>query len=398
MPDPRDDAARAAHLRQLIAARGRTRGLQHESLRPETVDPGATPDAGAVVDRVGDTLARAPERAANSDDYDRALRIFLEQTGQTLRKSDDEPADARDLFVMEAVIRTDGTRPALLLTDDGAVDDTHPMAETWHDSLVGAATNIRACADSICRIEPAFPTAANVFGTGTLVAAPAGGRGLVLTNWHVVAAMRQTLPGSVTPTATGFTVSDGVFVDFLAEANAAGKRRFKVIDATPSGIDGGGFAKLDAAVLTIEPIPGESPALPQPLTIKADVAGPRGQRPSICLIGYPGQPQFLGGLHDGVDWTWVTTTLFGGLFGVKRISPGLAHRPLGSFTGDARPWIFGHDTTTLGGSSGSPAIAWLEGVPFVFGLHFAGNTMDTNCAHAVASCKTELARLGVPVV
>jgi hypothetical protein len=89
--------------------------------------------------------------------------------------------------------------------------------------------------------------------------------------------------------------------------------------------------------------------------------------------------------------------LFGGRFGVKRLAPGIAHQPLGSLEGDSRRWVFGHDATTLGGNSGSPVIAWLNRGNSGFGLHFAGASVDSNCAHAIAQCRTELEAMGVPV-
>ena len=40
------------------------------------------------------------------------------------------------------------------------------------------------------------------------------------------------------------------------------------------------------------------------------------------------------GTIEGVDWAWVTRTLFGNVYGVKRLAPGMTHRPLGSLPGD----------------------------------------------------------------
>ena len=93
----------------------------------------------------------------------------------------------------------------------------------------------------------------------------------------------------------------------------------------------------------------------------------------------------------------MNTTLFGGRYGVKRLAPGTVHRPLGSFAKDPQIWIFGHDATTLGGSSGSPILAWKCQGAGSFGLHFAGASIDTNCAHAVSECRDALERMGVRV-
>jgi hypothetical protein len=102
-------------------------------------------------------------------------------------------------------------------------------------------------------------------------------------------------------------------------------------------------------------------------------------------------------MSSGVDWDWVTQTLFGNRFGVKRLAPGIAHKPLGQIPQDTRNWVFGHDATTLGGSSGSPVLAWRDKGCDAFGVHFAGATVDKNLAHALAQCVEPLKKLGVPI-
>jgi hypothetical protein len=172
--------------------------------------------------------------------------------------------------------------------------------------------------------------------------------------------------------------------------------RIRIVEAVPSGIDGPQFARLDAAVLRIEPADGD-PDPPAAIPVLPDQDGPRGNLSSFCAVGFPAPPSFSGGLHEGVDWTWVNGTLFGNRYGVKRLAPGTAHKPLGSLAGDPRHWVFGHDLTTLGGNSGSPLLTWLAPPHGGFGLHFAGASVDTNIAHAVAACAAELRNLGVPV-
>jgi serine protease len=93
----------------------------------------------------------------------------------------------------------------------------------------------------------------------------------------------------------------------------------------------------------------------------------------------------------------VNTTLFGNRYGVKRLAPGTVHRSLGSFDDDPRGWVFGHDSTTLGGNSGSPVLNWLDEEPGGFGIHFAGRSVDTNVAHAISACADELRAIRVPV-
>jgi V8-like Glu-specific endopeptidase len=174
------------------------------------------------------------------------------------------------------------------------------------------------------------------------------------------------------------------------------KKRVQLVETTPSGIDGEGLASLDAAVFKLgKSIDGA--ALPSAIPVSGDLAGPQGTMSSLCIIGFPFPPEQTSGKVGIVDWDWVTGTLFGNRFGLKRLSPGIACRPIGSITGDSRPWVFGHDATTLGGNSGSPVLAWRDADFAGFGLHFGGRTVDTNVAHAIGQCKEPLRKIGVPV-
>ena len=355
------------------------------------------PHPDDLLQRVDTNMRSMPaDEIADPGEFDRALSVFLQHADKSLQKIQRDPnatLDNDDAFVFEAVIRTDGTRPTLLLRGD-AVDPDHPMAGTWRQTLIDRADTVRTAAQAIGRIEPVNPTSNNFFGTGWLVDAQ---NGLVLTNLHVLEAMWRRLPNAMIPTPSGFRVLAGAaFIDFAGESGSLVKKRFQIVEAKPSGVDGDDFERLDAAVLRIEALP-TSPSLPAPIAVIADTDGPQGNLQSFCVIGYPGPPRFTSGIHEGVDWTWVNTTLFGNRFGVKRLAPGTAHKPLGSLANDSKSWVFGHDATTLGGSSGSPTIAWLNQDAGSFGLHFAGASVDTNCAHAIVQCRTELEKLGVPV-
>ena len=124
-------------------------------------------------------------------------------------------------------------------------------------------------------------------------------------------------------------------------------RRYRVVEATPSQVKGTNFARLDAAVLRIEPLPDGPQDVPDALTVSADPDGPLGHLASYCIVGHPAQPVYESGTIEGVDWAWVTRTLFGNVYGVKRLAPGMTHRPLGSLPGDKRRWVFGHDAPRL---------------------------------------------------
>jgi V8-like Glu-specific endopeptidase len=380
-------------LRRLVTARSQAdrAGVALESVPIEESTP---PGAADVTGRVEESARRMAEREDVDDrDFDRALEVLLRTTDRAARRLDDNP-DAPlppdEVFALEAVVRVDGTRPSLLVRN-GAADPRQPLAAAWTGQLATAGDGLTTAIAAIGRVEPAHPTGSGFFGTCWVVDHR---NGLVLTNLHVLVDMVKRLPHAVTRTATGFRFFDGAFVDFAAESGSADVRRYRVVEATPSHVNGTGFAQLDAAVLRIEPLPDGPQDVPDALSVTPDPDGPLGRLASHCIVGYPARPVYESGIAEGVDWTWVTRTLFGNVYGVKRLAPGMTHHPLGSLPGDKRRWVFGHDATTLGGNSGSPALAWTGNA---FGLHFAGRSIDTNYAHGISAIATELRALGVPI-
>lgn len=374
-----------------------------ESLRPADLSgpPAATPPTaddvtGQVEAALQDTFNRVPpDEIGDPREFRRALAVLLRETHRTMHKlnrAPDAPLGPGETSALEAVIRTDGTRPTLLVRD-AAVDAAHPLAGDWRDTFAATRDTMRQRCQAVGRIEPANPTARSFFGTGWVVDSA---KGLVLTNLHVVEAMWRRLAHAMVRTASGFRILDGAFIDFTAEAGTSDTNRFRIVEATGSGIEGPRFLRLDAAVLKIEPTLGGQ-QIPAAIPVAADPDAPRGNTGSFCVVGCPAPPIYSGGMHESVDWNWVNTTLFGNRYGVKRLAPGIAHRPLGSLHGDERKWVFGHDPTTLGGNSGSPVLGWLDPEPAAFGLHFAGASLDTNCAHAFAACAEALRTMEVPI-
>ena len=380
-------------LRRLVTERSRAdqTGVTLESVPHEEAAP---PGAAEVTGRVEQAARHMAERQDVDDrDFRRALDLWLRTTNRAARRLDDNP-DAPlppdEVYALEAVVRADGTRPSLLVRN-GVVNPVQPLAAGWTGQLTAAGDELTRAVAAIGRVEPTHPNGSDFFGTCWVVDHR---NGLALTNRHVLDDIVQRLPHARTRTGTGFRVFDGAFVDFAAESGSANVRRYRVVEATPSQVNGTNFARLDAAVLRIEPLPDGPQDVPDALTVSADPDGPLGRLASYCIVGYPAQPVYASGTIEGVDWAWVTRTLFGNVYGVKRLAPGMTHRPLGSLPGDKRRWVFGHDATTLGGNSGSPALAWTDSA---FGLHFAGRSIDTNCAHAVSAITTELRALGVPI-
>ncbi|HEY3086650.1 MAG TPA: trypsin-like peptidase domain-containing protein [Jatrophihabitantaceae bacterium] len=380
-------------LRRLVMERSHAdrTGVALESM---PVVEAAPPGAAEVTGRVEEAARHLADRPGVDDrDFRRALDLWLRTTDRAAQRLDDDP-DAPlppdEVYALEAVVRADGTRPSLLVRN-GVVDPVQPLAAGWTGQLTAAGDALTKAVAAVGRVEPTHPSGSDFFGTCWVVDHR---NGLVLTNRHVLVAMVERLPHAVARTKIGFQVFDGAFVDFAAESGSADVRRYRIVEATPSQVKGPTLAGLDAAVLRIEPLPDGPQDVPEALTVSADPDGPLGHLGSYCIVGYPAQPVYDSGTIEGVDWAWVTRTLFGNVYGVKRLAPGMTHRPLGSLTRDKRRWVFGHDATTLGGNSGSPTLAWNGSG---FGLHFAGRSIDTNYAHAVSAITSELRALGVPI-
>jgi hypothetical protein len=391
------------HRRRLLIARSIAdrEGLPLESVDLREIGQ-AAPMAEDVIGRLENALISTlyrmpPDEVDDPDAFRGAAKILLAETARTARKLDADPqADLTlgDLEIIEAVIRTDGTRPSLPVRND-AVDPQHPLAGRWCDNIADTQDALRNPLRAVGRVEPVNATAHSFFGTGWVVDHEAG---LVLTNLHVVESMWHTLRHLMERTDNGFRLfGDAAFVDFAGESGSTRINRWRVVEGTPSPVDGPKLARLDVAVLKVEPTSDAEDDLPKAIPVVPDSDGPRGNLGSFCVVGFPAPPRFTTGVHQGVNWNWVTSTLFGNRFGVKRLAPGIVHRPLGSVPEDHRHWVFGHDATTLGGNSGSPLVSWLDPQPGSFGLHFGGMNVDTNLAHAVAACGEHLRALGVPI-
>ncbi len=117
----------------------------------------------------------------------------------------------------------------------------------------------------------------------------------------------------------------------------------------------------DLAVLRLSP--GQGAILPPPIPF-VDVPLDAGR--DLAVVGYPAEDPL------GVPSAAVARRVFGGIYGVKRFSPGKIGAP------PEGAWAFAHDATTLGGSSGSVVLDLETGG--AIGVHFAGALERTNYA------------------
>jgi hypothetical protein len=264
---------------------------------------------------------------------------------------------------------------------------------TWEDEIARARPRLAPVCAAIGRIQPEFGHNRNYIGTGSLVDA---GKGIILTNYHVMDQARDR-HGVLMEEKDGRVAIHGwLEIDFVGEAARADTNRFRIVEAILPAGSGPGFGHLDAVAMRIEPIDGAT--MPQALAFDAGFeVFQQAQSTTLCTIGFPGPPKREQGPKKDIDWDFVIQTLFGNLFGVKRLAPGQTLQTFGAVPKDPRNITFGHEATSFGGASGSPMIAWEGAGMKSFGLHFSGFTGQSNYAVGFHKVAPELRAVGVPL-
>lgn len=391
-------------IRRNFAARTQTmQGVAREAIPDGAELPHVDDVMGHVspdgVDAFLDALP--PDEVGNREEMRRALIIAgkLARTGYV--KLGEGPSGivkvtTSELAALEAVVETDGTRPTFLLRS-GKVDVSHPTVGTWREDLISTRDAVKRISSAVCRIQSPLGGPKSYFGTGTLVDAE---KSLVLTNFHVIDAILRSgaryVVNARDPRRINFYA--GVVVDFDGEIDRPIAPKFKVVEAVVP--DGAGMTAMtiDVAMLRIVPIDdGQGPKLPSAVTPLADHNLPSGSVPSFCLIGFPAEPAYTSGVHDGVDWGWVTNTLFNNRFGLKRLAPGSVKDRVGALGQEHHSSVFTHTATTLGGSSGTLLYNWKDAKEPGVAIHFAGKSTDRNEAHAFSEIVVALRQIGMTI-
>ncbi len=260
---------------------------------------------------------------------------------------------AQDQVPPEAIIIVNGMlRPALIVCKDRVGEE---VPKDWAAALKGKepilADILRSVGLISCQyvlrpgttVQSYYPAPV---GTGFVVAP-----GVVMTNRHVAlefaeagGAFRAIPDGEAEPSIT---------INFAAEKCSSSPRVYgisKVLHIEPE-------PGPDVALLKVEDPKGELVALLLQREAPKDSVESR----DVLTPGYP--------FDDYRNPLEARLKIFGGRYGVKRLSPGQLMKGSGKKEAGGRAYLF-HDCSTLGGNSGSPVID-LESRA-VYGLHFGG--------------------------
>ncbi len=277
---------------------------------------------------------------------------------------------------LEALVALDG-RPVVPLFQD-TIDLTDERLGAWQTKVAFLASHLNEAMKSVGRIDVNGVHA----GTG-FVAGPAH----VLTNRHVVETLAAAVPSHNDPDRW---VLEGEATINFDPAGVDPERRFRITEVIFTGrqrIHGSpiDFNKLDMAVLRVE-AGNDSGPLPEPLPISTDPTFTT-QGDELFVIGYPARPVSVPLDDEGLprlDVVERLNELFGLNYSMQYMSPGMVLDSTATLADNPRKWVFSHDATSLGGSSGS-CVFTFDREFLVSGLHFAGHWLSANFAHDFAA-------------
>jgi V8-like Glu-specific endopeptidase len=279
----------------------------------------------------------------------------LKEKGPDVQFAADETAAAESIVLIIE-------RPALLV-----YKGTFALAEApWKEPLEHAADDINLRLPSIGRIEVVMNGVVQEVATGFLV-----GDDRVMTNRHVIKAIGTPTPDNSNagnPTRWKINRNMRPQINFKAEYDPSNgvdeSRVYPVVDEIMETHPD--YPKIDMGLLRIDKTSPHSsgPVFQQKLGLASEPPDFT-KSADVYVVGYPASD------NQGAIPPAVMRSVFGGIFEVKRLSPG---KIMNEF--DDR--VFAHDCSTLGGSSGSCVIDLRT--QKVIGLHFQGSYGKANYA------------------
>jgi endonuclease G, mitochondrial len=267
-----------------------------------------------------------------------------------------ESVDTPDLHLESIILPL--ARPVLLVQDN---DFQNTPMTYWQQRLNPARTQIKQAILSVGRIELKNHDLYDWSGTAWLVRS-----NVAVTNAHVARIFASKRDGNWVFSTNSSGKVVGSRIDFREEYERPAEEELTVTRILYIE-EGDG---PDIALLQIQPDPSHS----IPLALAPQVSG----NTEVVTIGYP---KYDSSIPDPD----VLVSLFGGIYDVKRLSPGVVT--------EALPKLLKHDCSTLGGNSGSAVIDLASGQ--AVGLHFGGSYRISNLAVPAPAVSSLLAKLGL---
>lgn len=257
----------------------------------------------------------------------------------------DEPLSPADLAVAEAII-IPGRRPVIDVVDGRYAT---PHGEFAHFGDEATRTLIEASIPSVGRIElpghPSLPFG----GTGFLV-----GDAILMTNRHVA----EIFASGLGREGLAFVSGRAAGVDFRKEHGSTVSEQFSVNEIVMI------HPYWDMALVSVDGLDGRKPLM-LTVTDPGDLASR-----DVAVIGYPAFDP-----RNDVD---LQHEIFNRTYDVKRLQPGRLRDRAGIGSYGNVVSAVTHDSSTLGGNSGSVVLD--VGTGLVVALHFAGRYLEANYA------------------
>ncbi len=293
-----------------------------------------------------ESLGGESELLERIDETPWATEVELEHAREAVgRLERNEPLSDVHADALEAIILPK-ERPVVDIVNGTYVT---PAAPFQHLGDGAPRALIEAAIPSIGRVElpdhPSLPYGGTAFVVG---------EGLLMTNRHVA----ELFAVGIGREELSFRPGQSAAIDFLRERDRAESQAFRIARVAMV------HPYWDMALLVVDGLAGVRP-------LRLSVAPPGDLRErEVAVIGYPALDP-----RNNVD---LQNRIFAGVFNVKRLQPGRlrAQAEIGSF--GHMVFALTHDSSTLGGNSGSAVIELETGA--AVGLHFAGRYLEANYA------------------
>jgi endonuclease G, mitochondrial len=290
-----------------------------------------------------ESLAASPFEAYDTLGTEEATAPIKSTLEKVERQADLSPDE---VFGLEAIILPD-LRPVVFINNN--VYDAVPMKIWAHLNRDDVRRRLQPLLPSIGRVEVPLQPSVPYGGTAFVV-----GENLLMTNRHVAKIFAEGRGTQI------FYHDGGAAIDFkrerktLGAAKAIQVNRVKMI-----------HPYWDMALLEVEQLPAT--ATPLKLSVKSpEELIDR----DVVVVGYPARDY-----RNDLD---VQDRIFAKIYGVKRLQPGKLRPREQVQSFETIVDAMTHDSSTLGGNSGSVLIDVAAGE--VVGLHFAGEYLKANYA------------------